>query len=184
MRTTFAPSESIVDQEFTQGSTNESEKASHVLNILTYQKNSRINYLKEQSEIALDDSKNEQRDFLIPAIRKQRVVSYRNSFSKVQTWIGYVTAVQAGSFFARIEDTRLQGTYEEAEFDLEEVEEEDKTLLSIGSIFYWSIGYEYRGGTKSKQSVLRFKRLPKLNASDIDSAANLRDELFDNLNWY
>ena len=64
-----------------------------------------------------------------------------------------------------------------------DLEREDKKLLKIGSAFYWSVGYEYRRGTLSKQSVLRFKRLPKLNSSDIDEAVDLADDLEKNINW-
>lgn len=125
-----------------------------------------------------------QQQVFVPPPKNILAFINRNHFSQSQNWIGYVIEINKETFRAKVEDAyESSGTYEEVEFDLMDVEDEDKELLSIGSVFYWSIGYEYRKGTKSKQSMLRFKRLPKWNTTDIDSAKDLADDLYKNLNW-
>jgi len=120
----------------------------------------------------------------IPKVHETFTTDFKNHFSETQNWVGYVIEIKNTTFFARIEDARaIEGTFEEVEIDRKDIEDEDLELLQVGSVFYWSVGYEYRNGTKSKQSIFRFKRLPKWTSRNIDAAKDLADDLFNNLNW-
>jgi hypothetical protein len=183
MITASTTDQSFVEDNLTGRSTNNNEEAAHVLNIVNYEKDKRIASLLSKVKIA-EAFELERDEFDIPKIKRYHLFNHKNSFGTSQNWIGYVTSIGSSSFKANIEDLDIQNTtYEEVEFDIDDVEEEDRTLLSEGSVFYWSVGYEYRGGTKSKQSILRFKRLPTLNGADIDNALDLTNDLFDNLKW-
>src|ERR1700722_4226657 len=163
--------QSIFYKEISENLILENEKNEHIIQIFNYQKNLRlsnfINYdnssfvWKRQEDESIEFEIDSKHFFKMPEVKKYKPFEYKNYFDKVQSWIGYILSVSEDSFLAKIEDpNEIHTTYEEAEFSIDDVEEEDKKLLLIGSVFYWSVGYEYRGGTKTKQSILRFKRLP------------------------
>lgn len=107
----------------------------------------------------------------------------RNYFSKSQRWIGMVTEIHEESYFARLKDITNFGTDEECEFGIEEVSLEDKELLTIGSIFYWSIGYAVVNGQIIKESLIRFKRIPTWAVEDFDRAIDRAHYLESEINW-
>jgi len=183
MSTTTAPNSTSTEKAFTRVLPKHNDETAHVLDIVNYQKNKRINALDLQSE--KDESFGLDRGaFVFPELKRRPAFNHRNSFVGSENWIGHVTAISDTFFSAKIEVLDSQGgTFEETDFDLNDIEEEDMKLLRIGSIFYWSVGYEYRGGTKSKQSVLRFKRLPTLNMTEVDAALDLSTDLYEHLNW-
>ncbi|MGI2067835.1 hypothetical protein [Shewanella sp. MF08487] len=52
----------------------------------------------------------------------------------------------------------------------EEISISDTCLLKEGAIFYWSIGYLFRGSTKSKNSAIHFSRLKGFTSKEIELA--------------
>jgi hypothetical protein len=189
---TLLPSQSILGGEFTENPALDNERNRHISVILNYYTNLVLADFPRNSEVTKELPRNSEvsteldrsTKFLeLPEVKKYKPFEYKNHFDKVQSWIGHIIAINETTFLAKIEDANeSSGTFEDAEFSIDDIEEEDKKLLLIGSIFYWSVGYEYRRGTKNKQSILRFKRLPKIDVATMDKAADLASELR-NINW-
>jgi hypothetical protein len=60
---------------------------------------------------------------------------------------------------------------EQATFSMDAVPEPDCSLVALGAVFYWVIGYEVTiTGTRKTVSMLRFRRLPAWTKADILSA--------------
>lgn len=90
----------------------------------------------------------------------------------LQRWEGRVEYLTDGGFVATLKDLSGDGSDEEAEFALEETSPMDLPLIQEGAIFYWSIGYrDSASGTRSRESVIRFRRLPHWSALDRKEAA-------------
>jgi len=108
---------------------------------------------------------------------------FKNYFSKTQKWLGHIIEIKGETFMAKLEDITNGGTYEIAEFDLEEVSQEDQELMALGAVFYWGVGYENRNGQVIKQSLIRFQRLPKWDQEDMDEALDRASRLNSLSNW-
>ncbi|HLP37729.1 hypothetical protein [Lacibacter sp.] len=117
------------------------------------------------------------------AILYRQSSMYDNYFSKTQRWLGHVTSINDASFSAVLQDLTAGGTNELAEFDLEEVSDEDVELLQKGAAFYWSIGYSHENGQISKKSIIRFRRIPAFNQADYDEILDRVSELKNSLIW-
>jgi len=72
------------------------------------------------------------------------------------------------TFIARLTDLTSGGTDEIVEFELDDISPDDMKLLSIGSIFYWSVGHYMENGQSVKRSDVRFQRLILLDEDDIE----------------
>jgi hypothetical protein len=96
----------------------------------------------------------------VGAISQESIVVGRlNNFQALESWEGAVTEVLSSYFVARLA-SKLTGAEEEAQIPLSEVSSVDQVLVQVGSRFYWTIGYfESASGQRSRQSVLRFRRL-------------------------
>lgn len=108
----------------------------------------------------------------LPGIQRQYVQrSNRERFDVLAKWEGIVLEIQEDSFTARLVD--LSGDYpeEEAEFDIEDVSPDDRSLLMAGAGFYWTLGYQTRpNGQRVRVSVVRFRRLPVWTSEEIAAA--------------
>lgn len=102
---------------------------------------------------------------------------------KTQRWEGYVTAIHEDYFQARIEDLTNPGTYEIIKFDLDEISPEDESLLKLGAVFYFSIGYVLNNGQREKTSLLRFKRIAEWTEEEFNRAVDRGQKLSNNLKW-
>jgi hypothetical protein len=103
---------------------------------------------------------------------------------KTQTWQGYVVEIKESTFIAKLDDlTKAGGTYEMAEFELDEVSPGDTNLLKPGAIFYWSVGSSITNGQIKKESMLRFKRVAKWTEDDYDSAIDLANSWRQSITW-
>ncbi len=94
----------------------------------------------------------------------------RESFDVKQKWEGYVLDVGEETFLARLIPLIGEGTDLEAEIHLEEIDREDRELVTPGAVFYWSIGYLKRPSGTYRTSFVRFQRLPPLGASELKEA--------------
>ena len=105
------------------------------------------------------------RDWPQPAEDLRRTVT----FYARQEWEGYVVAINATEFTARLVDLTAGGAYEEeeAEIPLEEISESDAAKMQIGSIFRWVIGFKRLAlGQKERTSLIVFRDLPAMSRSD------------------
>jgi hypothetical protein len=85
----------------------------------------------------------------------------------LQKWEGYVTEVGTDTFWARLSMVVGEGTDQDAEIYIEEVDLEDRALIKPGAVFYWTIGYLDRPSGRQRSSVLRFRRLPVWTRQDL-----------------
>lgn len=137
----------------------------------------------EAIKVNLDDE-----EFFIPNEIQNFSISNKNYFSNSQRWVGNVVNLNPDdTFTAKLFDLSLKGSYEEADFQFDEVSEDDKEFLKVGSVFYWSVGYAVRAGQVSKQSILKFQRLPidshHFTVESVDRAADRANELLKNISW-
>lgn len=119
--------------------------------------------------------------------KTQGLLSYKQRQSSLNyicqslNWTGYVIDIREDSFTAKLIDNNEDTTFEIADFDKTDVSECDLELLTIGSTFYWSIGYANRYGQIIKQSFIRFKRSVNLGvreqSSIIDDAKKLKEDI-------
>ena len=89
----------------------------------------------------------------------------------LESWEGVVEHVDpdGGWFSARL--LSESGPEEIAEFDLVEVSRGDRDLVQQDAIFYWTIGYrETLAGQRSRESVIRFRRLPVWSERELEEA--------------
>jgi hypothetical protein len=119
----------------------------------------------------------------LAALRSKERQKNRDFFKLTQNWIGYISALYDDHFSANVEDVTQSGTYEVAEFYYADVSSEDQKLISLGSIFYWSVGYEERNGQRYKESFLRFQRLPPWNVDELDVVIDKASSLRSKLKW-
>lgn len=106
----------------------------------------------------------------------------RNYSRASQKWVGYITSINETSFIARLKDITNGGTDEEAELDFDEISPDDKPLLCLGAVFYWSIGKEMHNGQIKSESLIRFKRTP-LQVEEFDQAMDAAESLYDGIEW-
>jgi hypothetical protein len=103
--------------------------------------------------------------------------SYTTKFKSLQKWEGVVDEIFEDKIYVTLKDLTLGGE-DSTELEFEDIDDDDKHLLVPGAIFYWSIGYEttpYR--QRSKKSIIRFRRLPKITPQEFDLIYNNAKEL-------
>jgi len=93
-------------------------------------------------------------------------------FNALQKWEGHVTQIGDEVFQARLIPITGQGDEQEAEIHVSEVTEEDRSMLKLGAVFYWSIGYLEKPSGRLRASIIRFRRLPTWTTKDIEMAEN------------
>jgi hypothetical protein len=109
----------------------------------------------------------------------------KNFFKSLQDWIGIVEKINYDKKFFEVKlvDNDKSGTYETAEFDFQDVSPDDLKLLTVGAVFYWSIGYSYDQGQVSKKSLVKFKRSIPLESEDFDDIIDKANNLNSSINW-
>ena len=96
--------------------------------------------------------------------RPQRVSTHSNDrYILLRKYEGVVISRGERSFTARLFDNPGDYPVLEAEFDLEEISEEDRNRAIEGASLVWTIGYGYEGGTRKRESVLYLRRLPPVD---------------------
>jgi hypothetical protein len=109
----------------------------------------------------------------------------RVSFHPLQEWEGYVTFVGGSTFTARLTDLTKASRIadEEAEFPIDDLEDEDRGLLGIGRVFRFVIGYQRSvGGQKMRVSHVVFRRL-RWTEEDLAKAEQEGIELAAKIKW-
>ena len=108
-----------------------------------------------------------------------------NSSQILCKWEGAVARISGDTFIGRLKDLMDEKDSEhEAEFTIDDLQEGDKELLEVGSIFYWYIGYmDTVGGTRTRISLLRFQRLPGWQKNKIKEIEIKAQQLREKLKW-
>ena len=103
----------------------------------------------------------------------------------LQQWEGTVVEVDSGWMKVTLDSlTEHESTEEQATIELDEVPDADRSLVEVGAVFYWSIGYRVEPhGQKTLTSNIRFRRLPAWTSTEIQRAKSFAakfDILFEN----
>jgi hypothetical protein len=124
---------------------------------------------------------------------EQRIIIFHGQFKSkqrqdlfisLQAWEGVVLEVMSDSFMARLVDLTNRGADEEAELPMNEISDDDKTLVRPGAIFYWDIGYHTNySGQRMRSSLIRFRRLPAWTQREIEAAKREADRIGKALGW-
>lgn len=114
-----------------------------------------------------------------PKLAPRYLKPLKGSFRLLQMWEGYVTDIDQTTFSAIISDkTNSELPDELVTLDIEEISPCDLALLQPGAVFYWSIRYaDLPGRGRSKESKIRFRRLPTWTKKEIDRAIKTGTEL-------
>jgi len=107
---------------------------------------------------------------------------FKETMVALQKWEGFVISVGTSTFLARLVPILGEGPEQEAEIFIEEVDEAEREMLKQGSVFYWSIGYVDRSKGRSRESRIRFRRLPKYTPQEIRQAAQYAQDVRDLFN--
>jgi len=129
---------------------------------------SRIQDVENSTWLISDDKKIEIKPVLPSYINSNEIEKKRNLFLSLQKWEGNILSVKNDSFQAELVDLTNKGSKELIELQKEDVPLEDKHLIKVGAIFYWTIGYEDYNGQRKKTSIIRFRRLPKLSVKEVE----------------
>lgn len=112
----------------------------------------------------------------IAPLERARLYEYKLSsrLDVLQSWEGAITAINfdCGIFVARLYPvTGNSQEIAEAEFDIDDVSENDLDLLRIGGIFRWMVGYRTQSyGQRERISAIVFRRLPGWSEEDLYAA--------------
>jgi hypothetical protein len=108
------------------------------------------------------------------------------SLQPLQEWEGYVVEIESKKFWARLVDRTTGGKVEEelAEFPIGDVSDEDRNLLTVGSVFRWVIGYQRaRGGSKRRVSQVTFRRMPAWSPNELKDAEKTAKKFVETIIW-
>jgi len=114
-----------------------------------------------------------------PQLAPQYLKPLKGKFQLLQLWEGRITEIADNTFSAIISDKTNPDLPDElVSLDIEEVTPCDLPLLELGSVFYWSIRYaDFPGHGRSKESKIRFRRLPVWTQKEINRAITTGAEL-------
>jgi len=103
----------------------------------------------------------------------------KNAFISLQKWCGAVVEVRGSEFDAELRDqTDRTRPRELATFALDEISDGDRSLLQVGAVFYWSIGYEVTpAGQRNTVSTIIFRRLPAWTKREIEAVQKESQEI-------
>jgi hypothetical protein len=89
-----------------------------------------------------------------------------DGFSVLQQWEGTVSEVSGDEVTAVVRDwTNPTMADEEVTVSIDEFSPDDQPLLNPGAVFYWSIGYRTRSGTRERVSSFQLRRIPPPSAA-------------------
>lgn len=101
-------------------------------------------------------------------------------FFSLRKWEGVVESVHTTSFIARLKDVDQEVPDERVEIDYDELTNiDEKSLVHVGAVFSWTMGYSItRSGTRRRQAILIFRRMPMWTEQDIRQGDQDADEMY------
>lgn len=116
--------------------------------------------------------------------RAQRVSTRAGDrYILLKKYEGVVISRGPQSFTARLFENASDYPAVEAEFDIEELSETDRTLAVEGAPLVWTIGYRYDGSTRKRESAIYLRRLPAWSDQEIEKSARAAEELTRGIHW-
>jgi hypothetical protein len=141
--------------------------------------------LEQSTSLPIDETK--KLDSFIACPQSWEVIPFSDlntneSFIEIKKWEGKIISIDMDKeiFWAEVRDTAEPEVEEETYFSFDEVNENDRKLISEGAIIYWSIGYKRTAsGTREKVSILLFRRLPawKIDQGKIENEVDALSKL-------
>jgi hypothetical protein len=118
------------------------------------------------------------------AFRARRVKAHPDGrYILLKKYEGFVTSRSGHSFTARLYEGTNDYPVLEAEFDLEELSESDRELAMEGASLVWTIGYNYDGSTRKRESAMYFRRLPPWAGKELGQAKQKAEDLIRAIHW-
>lgn len=114
--------------------------------------------------------------------KKRRVFNSADRTSPLQKWEGYILSVDDENYEFRAviaDKTNSSFADEEVTISQDDLSLSDLKYLKPGAVFYWSIGYAYKGATKRKYSDIHFSRLKGFSKKASDNAKKEAEELME-----
>ena len=135
---------------------------------------------KSKSEFDLTRKREIYVSALTPVYKKSKIYT-----KNTKTWKGLITRIDSNSFSCRLYDLDERNeTYETANFIIDSIiSDEDKPLLEVGAIFYWSVGSIIRNGTKKNQSEIRMRRVAAMDVDEFDEFYDNSENNYSSLKW-
>lgn len=119
-----------------------------------------------------------QGDILHYSLEYQSRAKSKIKFKVLQKWEGIVEEFDGDFLQVRLIDLTNGGTDEEAELSIDDIPNDDISLVKEGAMFYWNIGYETeKDGQVKKTSFVKFKRLPKIDPKQFNIIHDRAKEL-------
>ncbi len=101
-----------------------------------------------------------------------------HAFNSLLKREGIIISLSEDFFTAKLVDPAHNDVDEVADFPYNEVSDDDQSLLTVGAVFYWNIGYKLSPtGQKERSSLIRFRRIPAWTTKEIDNASTKAEEL-------
>lgn len=120
----------------------------------------------------------------VRVLRAQRVNTRSDErYILLKKYEGFVTSRADETFMARLAQNTSDYPVLEAEFELEELSEEDRELAVEGAALVWTIGYRYDGSTRKRESAIYFRRLPAWSDKEIEQGREAAQELTRGIRW-
>lgn len=108
-----------------------------------------------------------------------RLFRRTSTFIALQAWEGVVVEVSDIDFTVRLFDKRNKMNPElSTAISIEELDDEERSLVEPGAYFYWSVGYCDTPSGRKRQSVVRFRRLPAWTSEEIRKAKEQAEDDF------
>jgi hypothetical protein len=101
----------------------------------------------------------------------------------IQQWEGIVLFRDETTFTARLYEGYQDFPVKRTEIEIQEVEDEQRKLISPGAPFYWMIGYRVRAGSRSRFSEISFRRLPTWTKKELEEAELAATKLDEEAGW-
>jgi len=147
-------------------SLNVNKTFSYLINTLKDDDSNKIKYSTDK--IPLEPDNVAIADQRVQYLGENKIQESRNYYTQTQKWLGTIIQIDNDGFLAKLEDLTNGGNYEVADFLFSEVSKDDKSLIALGNVFYWSVGYANDKGQVKKESIIRFQRLPKWTTIEMD----------------
>ncbi len=167
-----------------------SEADPHIKRIETENRDWLVHYIDAYSDSNDADSEKIEKtsmNFEINRSSRQPIINFphfkewrKGHFVSLKKWEGIVESVFESSFVARIKDVANEVPDERVEIDFDELTNiDEKKMIEVGAIFSWTMGYHVSsGGTRKRQAILIFRRMPKWTEEDIQRGYKVADEMF------
>ena len=104
-----------------------------------------------------------------PVVRVPSVQDFPGKIKVLQLWNGILEETRDDRFTALVTDrSNAAAPAERVELDVSEVSSNDRSLLSKGATFYWSIAYrDAPTGQRERVSSLRFARQARISDEQV-----------------